>query len=472
MAAVAFHHGARVFQSGETPVLVSLGDTSVVGLLCTAPDADATLWPLDTPVLITSPTQAATLGATGTAKDALDSIFDQVTTRVVLVRIDEGEDASELTANAVGDFAALTGIHAFLKAESLSLPRPKLLLAPGIGLPTAADGIASAAVSAGGTDYNQDTVTATVAHATGSGAEIDVIVTAGVVTSLVVRKPGSGYTGTTPTITINGNGSGSGSTGTATVGTTVGPVIAEAQGIAEKLRAMFYADGPDGTDVQAVQARAKINSRRVFFSDPRVLKSIDGSNVPSPSSPIFVGLQAKRDRERGPHWPGSNMGINGIVGTNRGVLYGDQANYLNENRVNTIINKNGLRAWGVWTCDSDPIWQFVNVVRTTDAVNEAIENAFLEFIDRPMTRANLDFMVWSGVQALRNFENDGMLLPGSIFRLSNDNTPTTGAQGIVKFAMALEVPSPIVDLRIQGHRNIEIAYEALFNSVTGEFISA
>lgn len=470
MAAVAFHHGARVFQSGDEPVLISLGDTSVVGLLATAPEADPDLWPLNTPTLILNPTQAATLGEAGTAKDALDSIYDQVHTRVVLVRIEPGSTTAELTANAVGDFATLTGIHAFLKAESLSLPRPKLLLAPGLASATTIDGIASIAVTTAGSGYSQDTVAVTVGHPTGKGAKARAVVNAsGGIDAIVVEQHGYGYTSTGLTVTITG---GSDAAATATIGTTVGPVVAEAMGVAEKLRAVFYTDGPDGTDVQAAQARAKINSKRVFFADPRVLKSVDGVNVPKPSSPVFVGLQAKRDRERGPHWPGSNMGINGIVGTNRGVLYGDQANYLNENRVNTIINKNGLRAWGVWTCASESIWQFVNVVRTTDAVNEAIETAFLEFVDRPMTAANIDFMVWSGVQALKTFENDGMLLPGSVFRLSNDNTPMSGAQGVVKFAMAFEVPAPMVDIRITAHRNIQVAYELLFSTVTGELIAA
>lgn len=468
--AVAFHHGARVFQSGENPVLVTLGDTSVIGLLATAPDADVTAWPLNTPVLITNASQAATLGDTGTAKDALDSIFDQTGTRVIVVRIEPGADAAALIANAVGDFATQTGIHAFLKAESLNLPRPKLLLAPGIGGATTATGIASIAVSAGGTGYTTPP-TVTIAHSAGTGAKATAVLTAGVVTSIIVTKPGNGYNATALTVTFAGGG-GSGATASATVGTTMSPVVAEAMGVAEKLRAMFYADGPDGTDAQALQARALINSKRVHFDDPRVLKSVAGQNVPSPSSPIFAGLQAKMDRERGPHWAGSNMPIAGIVGTNRGVLYGDQANTLNEAGINTIINKNGLRAWGVWTCSSDPIWQFVSVVRTTDAVNEALENAFLEFVDRPMTRSNLDFMVWSGVAALKSFEASGMLLPGSVFKLSSANSPNDAAAGIVKFAFACEVPSPMTDVRLTAHRNIQVAYTLLFNSVTGEFIVA
>jgi capsid protein len=39
---------------------------------------------------------------------------------------------------------------------------------------------------------------------------------------------------------------------------------------------------------------------------------------------------------------------------------------------------------------------------------------------------------------------------------------------IVKFLMAFEVPAPMADIRIDAHRNIEIGYSLLFNSVTGE----
>ena len=42
-------------------------------------------------------------------------------------------------------------------------------------------------------------------------------------------------------------------------------------------------------------------------------------------------------------------------------------------------------------------------------------------------------------------------------------------EGIVNYGMKLEVPAPMVDLRITGYRNYTIAYELLYNSVTGEF---
>ncbi len=59
----SFHHGTRLSESNETPVLVQVAQTAVVGLLGTAPDADATKFPLNTPVLLKgTPTDAADLG--------------------------------------------------------------------------------------------------------------------------------------------------------------------------------------------------------------------------------------------------------------------------------------------------------------------------------------------------------------------------------------------------------------------------
>ncbi|MBU2533336.1 MAG: phage tail sheath subtilisin-like domain-containing protein [Alphaproteobacteria bacterium] len=464
---VPFHHGTRVIQSGTDAVLVQLGDSSVVGILGTAPDASATDFPLNTPTLITNPTQAVALGDSGTLKENLDTIFDQAITKVVVIRVEEGADADELLANAIGSSTSLTGINAFLKATAAGLPKPKLLLAPGLGAATPSDGVASVAVTAGGTGYS-DATTLAIAGDAGSDAEIEPVIVDGVITAVNVVKPGAGYTGTL-TVTPANAGGGTGATFTGTIGTVMSGLVAEAISVAEKLRAVFFADGPDGTDSQAVAAAQLVGSKRVAYCDPRVLKSIAGVSTPMPSSAVFVGAQVAADKSRGVHWTGSNRQIAGIIGTNRAITYGEQSDYLNENRVNTIINRGrGFRTWGVWTCAAESVWQFINVVRTTDAINEAVEDAFHEFVDRPMTRANLDFAVWSGLQALQNFEKDQMILPGSIFKLADGNTPTTGAAGIIKFLMAFEVPAPMADIRIDSHRNIQIGYSLLFNSVTGE----
>ena len=434
---VPFHHGARVFQSGSDAVLTPLVNTSIGGILGTAPDASESDFPTDRPFTITTPSQVKALGSAGTLKESLETWFDIGMRQINIVRIDEGADAAALLANAVGSSTALTGISAFLKASSLGLPVSKLITAPGIGTTSVADGVSAVAVTAGGSGYSEATVLTVTGN--GTGAVLKPIISAGVITGVIVVKPGYGYT-EEPTVAAVDAGGGKDATFAATVGVVKNPVIADAIGVTDKTRAMFYADGPDGTDQQAVQARQVIGSKRVFYSDPRVLKSIDGVSVPMPSSTVHAAMQARADHENGVHWTGTNKVIPGIIGTNRAIVHGTQSNYLNENRVNTIVNMgDGFRTWGVWTCSDDPVWQFVNVVRTTDAVNESIERAFRQFVGRPMTRANLDFAVMAGRAALDRFEKAQMLLPGSLFKLGAGNVPETGAQGIVMFTMAFEV---------------------------------
>lgn len=466
-----FHHGARVNQSAEELTLVRLFDTSVVGMLCTVPLADASKYTLNTLIHVKKPADAAGLPAH--VQDNIDSIYDQVITNILVVLVSEGATPAETLANILGNAAQKTGIHAFMKATAMNgMPKPKLLLAPGLTMSSPADGVASVSVTTAGTGYT-DAVTVTIARAagdtTGTGATAHAVLNQdGSINAIVIDNPGFGYTAN-PTVTITANGAGTGAAATAARGSVMSPVIAEGMGVAEKLKGMFYADGPDGTDAQAVAARALVGSKRVAFCDPRVLKTVEGVNVPKAASAIFVGLQAKRDREQGVHWAGSNMVPAGVVGLNRPISYPEDSNFLNANRINTFINRgDGLRAWGVWTCSPDPLWQFIPVVRTHDAVNEAIEFAFLEFADRPATLANLDFMVMSGRRALADFEAAGMLLPGSEFKLGAENSPTQGVQGIFHFAMKYEVPAPMVDIQIKAYRNVEVAYTLLFNSVTGE----
>ena len=544
MASVSFHHGTRVFQSAETPVLVRTAQTAVIGLIGTAPNADPALFPLNKPVQILRPQDAVGLGAAGTLMDAIDSIFDQVGCPIVMVRVAEGQDAATTYANLIGSQVAFTGIHAFRRARSDGLYKPKLLLAPGFTQTVPADGVASIAVTNGGSGYDQDTVTVTITGGTGaeatatvvdgviasitvgaggsgyvsgstpvtisggagSGATATATIADGAVTAISVTNGGSGYTdpvvtiggagnGATATATLAngvidsvtvtkpgygftgsvtvalGGGDGSSATATGTKGSVINPVVAELMGVAEALKAIAYVDGPDTTDQAAVQYRGYINSGRVFVCDPKVLKydttALD--NVPKPSSPIWAARQAKMDLEQGFWWAGSNVEIAGITGVNRPIEYGAQSNYLNENRVNTIVNINntGYRLWGVWTCDTDLLWQFVSVRRTADAINEALEEAYLEFVDRPFTKANLKFMIEAGRAYLRTMEREGAILPGSDVWLLDSNTDTELAQGIVKLGVKFEPPAPMVDIRITSHRNIA-AYTLLLNQVAQE----
>ena len=87
-------------------------------------------FPLNTPVLVTSSSNAIALAGTGgTIPQALQDIFDQTGAAVVVVNVAVGSDAglSEVT----GSSTAYTGVWAFLNAQSLTGVRPRILVAPG-----------------------------------------------------------------------------------------------------------------------------------------------------------------------------------------------------------------------------------------------------------------------------------------------------------------------------------------------------
>ena len=149
---------------------------------------------------------------------------------------------------------------------------------------------------------------------------------------------------------------------------------------------------------------------------------------------------------------------------------------LNEAGVSTVINRgDGFKVWGPKTTaanEAGSIWQFLNVVRVADYVNETLEDGFYGFMGRPMIRDTLDLMTIAGQRLLRRLEGENVLLPGSRFGLAASQTAEDGVQGIVRFGLQYEPPAPIYDLRIQAYRNPIVAYEALFDSVSGQFVIA
>ena len=132
----AFLHGVEVVEidSGARPIQTVR--SSVIGLVGTAPEAEAASFPLNTPVLIAgSRTEAAALGAKGTLPQAIDGIFDQAGALVVVVRVADDKDAAKLTSNVIGGVdsktAQRTGLQALLDASSVVAAEPRILIAPG-----------------------------------------------------------------------------------------------------------------------------------------------------------------------------------------------------------------------------------------------------------------------------------------------------------------------------------------------------
>ncbi|AHY06956.1 phage tail sheath protein [Serratia plymuthica] len=131
-----YHHGVRVLEINEGTRTITTVSTAIVGMVCTADDADAAAFPLNTPVLLTDVLAASgKAGETGTLARSLDAIADQAKPVTVVVRVEQGDTEAETTTNIIGGVDATTGkktgIKALLAAQSLLGVKPRILGVPG-----------------------------------------------------------------------------------------------------------------------------------------------------------------------------------------------------------------------------------------------------------------------------------------------------------------------------------------------------
>lgn len=114
-----YHHGARVIEINEGTRTIRTISTGIIGMVCTADDADAETFPLNKVALITNIQSAmAKAGRRGTLYNALDAIAAQTNPVVVVVRVAEGLDADETTSNVIG--AAVSGVATPATSASLT----------------------------------------------------------------------------------------------------------------------------------------------------------------------------------------------------------------------------------------------------------------------------------------------------------------------------------------------------------------
>ena len=102
-----YHHGARVIEITEGTRHIRTISTAIIGLIATAPDADAVTFPLDTPVLVTDIYAAiGKSGTQGTLAKSLNAISKQTRPVVVVVRVALGVDEASTTSNIIGTVTA------------------------------------------------------------------------------------------------------------------------------------------------------------------------------------------------------------------------------------------------------------------------------------------------------------------------------------------------------------------------------
>lgn len=372
-----FLHGIEILEIDDGSRPIRTVKSSVIGVVGTAPEANAEKFPLNTPVLIAGRrTEAAGLGKVGTLPMAIDGIFDQCGAMVVVIRVAEGENEAETTSNIIGgvddETGARTGIQALLDARNAVKVIPRILITPGYS------------------------------HHMAVGTEL--------------------------------------------------------VAIAERMKAVVIADGPNTNDAEAISYRENYGSPRMYIIDPwvKVWDTLTSAQAIQPSSARVAGLISKMDNDRGFWWSPSNQVINGIVGTARGIDFGlgdfnCRANYLNENEVTTIVHEDGYRLWGNRSCSIDPKWAFLCVRRTADMIQESLLYAHLWAVDRAISKTYVEDVREGVERYLRHLKKIGAILGGSCWVDPELNSKDQVAQGIVYWDFDFTPPPPAEHLVFRSH---------------------
>lgn len=411
MATAPFNHGVRVVQAGSTPRPVEVADVSTIGRAFIAPDADNAIFPLNEPVAFFTheADKVAALGASGEAVDTVNAIRAQgIEARCVFVRVAHSTNANPTTkaleelTNLLGSASAMTGIHALSYAR--------------------------------------------------------------------------GHVGVEPDILIGGARS------AGRVDNAKNPLADATEQVSEKLKAVAIFDTGGPNSEATLAYRADFSSRFSYLLDPMVRVASGASIVVKPASPYASAMFVKRDKEKGgPYWSPSNQEVKGILGTARPITYFDgeiehEANLLNEAGVATFIpsrivqgvggqySPNGRILWGNRGASEDPIWKFINVVRTRATIEKAIVANFRPWaLDENLSPQH----VLAVMRTLQSFLDDltavGAILGGRCYFDRDMNSNANLRLGKLRIEFDAEETPPLEDLIFGSRRN-----EAYFDNLAAD----
>ena len=465
--------GISITRIDNEPRPAVYSDMSAVGIIGTAPSADAAVFPLNEPVFMYSDDAAkyAGLGATGTIKDAIDLINAQlgefqVAAKVVVVRVTEGANAAATITNIVGNSTLKTGIHAFVEAGPALGVIPRLLCAPGF-TSQRETGVTAIAVSNAGSGYTS-APTVTLSGGGGTGATATATVSGGAITGFTITNPGSGYT-SAPTVALAGGG-GTGGAGTATVAGLANAVCAALPEVCAKILAHAVVDGPATTEQDAIAWRETISSSRLIPVDPAVKVFIGGTAVTRPLSPAVIGIGVRRDHEKQgrPFHSWANQPVGGIVGPSRpinfsltdGATEGQRllANNIGvllrgELGVETAIASGGFVFVGTDNAGEDDLWRFYNVTRGRDYIHLMFLRTLRFYLGRfNLTGQTIQAVLNTMSFALRDLKADGDILGYEIKFTRDQNSPEQLRQGRFTINFAAEEAPVLRYLGIQSSR--------------------
>lgn len=233
---------------------------------------------------------------------------------------------------------------------------------------------------------------------------------------------------------------------------------------ASKFRAIYCLDAPYATTISGAIAGRGIAAPLVFnTSDQRAyllypyLKTFDdysGADADYPYSAFMAGVIIRTDRDLGYWYSPSNKVISNATGSERPIEWSindanSEANQLNAAGITTIAAGygTGIRTWGNRNAafpTSSSVKNFVSIRRADDMVIESMELASIDYVDQPLSQAQVDTIREAGNTFIRTLVQRGAVLPGSrVVYNKDDNPPSELAAGRVTFERVYMVPPPI-----------------------------
>lgn len=465
--------GVEHQRTGIEPQAVVGGDFSTIGIVGTAPNADASVFPLNDPIVVTTNdlTKRQGLGDGGTITDALEGISAQVgrnvgAARCVVVRVEDNADPFSVIQNILGDEELGTGMWALLESPEAHGVTPRILIVPGY-TSQSVEGVDSITVSNGGSGYTEATVSIT-GGGEGSGATAEAVITEGVISGINITSGGLGYT-TNPTITINGDGSGA--TATGTFAQLANAVCAIMPTIADRLQGAFIPEGPVNR-AQAVNWLETVPQAQSIHMPLRqnVLVQVGDAAVAKPMSPYVAGMMVRKDAEHSgiPSHSVANSQIRGIVGltpripfsiTDPSSLGQDDVarrfaiGFRGDYGVQGSLTDGGFGFWGTDTLDARTEWRFSNVVRMRSYLEDLQVRAIRNYLGRfNITSQTVQAILETIDTQLRNALADGHILDYRLGFNPDNNLPSELRLGFIELTFRAEEPPVLRKVTIESLR--------------------
>jgi len=464
---MAYLHGVETTEIEQGGRSVTIVNSSVIALVGIAPTGAANV-----PTLVLSPNDAAQFGRRLPGFDipqALDAIFKQGPATVIVVNT---FSVADNTAQVTTESKTIT--NGKLKLTAAPIGAVSVFLTNGTTPFTGVEG----------TDYKLD--------AFGNFTALSAVASEGLVLKFTYKKLDTGTITSAQMIGANTSGVRTGMKCWELIfntfgfypkillapGTSVLPAVAtELIAAAPKYRAIALIDAPAGTGISAgIAGRGPASSMNFNTSSERAyllmphLKVYDVATdgpINVPYGPFMAGVMSRVDAQEGYWVSPSNHEIFGILGPEYVVTASvndaqTEANQLNSVGITTIFAGfgTGTRTWGNRSASyptNTAQKNFIPIRRMADVVHESLEQASLQFIDKPLTQALIDAIRDTGNGFFKTLIGRGACMPGSkVVYNTEDNSAEELAAGHVTFELIFAGPSPAERITFKSYIDINL----------------